>query len=248
MRSGVALAPGGDYVYLVGEPGNEDPAMSEERPGILAGMKEKLIATKEKWAREGRLLTGKSADPVRQRLPPGQREVKDWPVLDLGIHPMLPPSRWRLDVDGLVEHPMSWTWDDFSALPRTRAVSDIHCVTAWSRFDNRWEGVAARDLLALVGVKPEARHVVFHSFDGYTTNVPLADFAAPDVLLADRWEGEALTREHGGPVRVVIPKLYFWKSAKWLKRIELVAADRPGFWEERGYHNYGDPWQEERYS
>ena len=221
--------------------------MGEEKPGLLAGIKEKLVASKERWAREGRLLTGKGGDPSHPRLPPGQREVKDWPVLDLGIHPMLPPARWRLALDGLVEKPMAWEWDEFAALPRVRLTSDIHCVTAWSRYDNRWEGVSARHLLALVRPKPEARHVIFTSFDGYTTNVALAEFAGEDVLLASHWEGEPISREHGGPLRVVVPRLYFWKSAKWLKRIELSAEDRPGFWEVRGYHNHGDPWREERY-
>ena len=221
--------------------------MRAEKPGLLAGIRQKLVASKEKWAREGRLLTGKAGDRARDRLPPGQREVKNWPVLDLGIQPMLPPSRWRLGIDGLVENPIAWDMDDFMAQPRFRATSDIHCVTAWSRFNNRWEGVSAKHILALVKPKPEAKHVIFHSYDGYTTNIPLADFAGEDVLLAHSWEGEPIPREHGGPVRVVVPRLYFWKSAKWLKRVELVAEDRPGFWEVRGYHNYGDPWKEERY-
>jgi DMSO/TMAO reductase YedYZ molybdopterin-dependent catalytic subunit len=221
--------------------------MGDEKAGLLAGIRRKLVESKERWAREGRLLTGRSGDPRRERLPPGQREVTDWPVLDLGIQPMLPPSRWRLTVDGLVENPLHWELDDFAAQQRVRVTSDIHCVTAWSRFGNRWEGVATRHHLALARPKPETRHVLLHSFDGYTTNVPLAEFAAPDALLADRWDGEPIAREHGGPVRAVIPRLYFWKSAKWLKRIELLAEDRPGFWETRGYHNHGDPWKEERY-
>ncbi|MFI4989219.1 MAG: sulfite oxidase-like oxidoreductase [Alphaproteobacteria bacterium] len=221
--------------------------MGEEKPGMLAGIKAKLVASKEKWAREGRLLTGKGGDPSHARLPPGQRQVKDWPVLDLGIQPMLPPSRWRLVIDGLVEHPVSWDWDAFAAEPQVRSTSDIHCVTAWSRYDNRWEGVSSAHILALVRPKPEVRHVIFHGFDGYTTNLPLDVFAGGDVLLAARWEGEPISREHGGPVRAVVPKLYFWKSAKWLKRIEFSAEDKPGFWEVRGYHNHGDPWQEERY-
>ena len=125
--------------------------------------------------------------------------------------------------------------------------TDIHCVTAWSRYDNRWEGVSARDLIALVKPKASAEHVIFHSYDTYKTNVPLADFAAGDVLLAWSWNGEPISREHGGPLRVVIPKLYFWKSAKWIKRIEFSRMDKPGFWEVRGYHNYGDPCREQRY-
>ena len=221
---------------------------NEHKSGLVRGIKEKLVATKEKWAREGRLLTGKAAGPRRERLPPGQREVKNWPVLDLGIQPMLPPSRWKLDIDGLVEENVHWNLDDFLAQPRIRSKSDIHCVTAWSRYDNRWEGVATRHIIALVRPKPEAKHVIFHSFDGYTTNIPLADFAVENALLADRWEGEPITREHGGPVRIVVPHLYFWKSAKWLKRIEFTAEDRPVFWEVSGYHNYGAPWKEESYS
>jgi len=218
------------------------------KPGLLTGIKEKLVASKEKWAREGRLITGRSSEVQRERLPPGQREVKNWPVLDLGIQPMLPPSRWRLDVDGQVDNPVHWTLDDFLAQPRLGSQSDIHCVTAWSRYDNHWQGVAARHVIALVKPKPEAKHIIFHAFDGYTTNIPLADFAVENALLADRWEGEPISREHGGPVRVVVPHLYFWKSAKWVKRIEFTAEDRPGFWEVRGYHNDGDPWKEERYS
>jgi DMSO/TMAO reductase YedYZ molybdopterin-dependent catalytic subunit len=133
------------------------------------------------------------------------------------------------------------------ALPQADSVSDIHCVTQWSRYDNAWRGVAARTLLAMVEPLPAARHVMLHGFDGYETNIRLDQFDAPDVLLAHAWQGEALTRAHGGPVRVVIPRLYFWKSAKWIRRIEIMAADRPGFWERNGYHNNADPWTEERY-
>ena len=133
------------------------------------------------------------------------------------------------------------------ALPQSTDRSDIHCVTTWSRFDNDWAGVPFVDLQALARPLPEAQHVIFHSYDTYTTNVPLADFAAEDVMLAWSWNGEAISREHGGPLRVVIPKLYFWKSAKWIKRVEFSVLDKPGFWEVRGYHNYGDPWLEQRY-
>ncbi len=214
---------------------------------LLGKVRQKLVETKQKWAGEGRLLTGETADPKTRRLPPGQREVKNWPVLDLGIQPDVPPEKWQLTVDGLVENPVTWSWADFIAQPQVTRTSDIHCVTAWSRFDNHWEGVATRHLLDVVRPKPEARFVIQHSYDGYTTNVPLEAFAGEDVLLACRWEGKPITREHGGPVRLVLPKLYFWKSAKWLARLEFVAQDRPGFWEVRGYHNYGDPWREERY-
>ena len=211
-------------------------------------IKDKLIASKEKWARDGRLLTGKSDEAHANRLPPGQREVTHWPVLDLGLQPDVPKAEWRLIVDGLVENPVTLSFDALLQLPQTESVSDIHCVTQWSRYDNHWKGVASRDLLALVRPKAEARHVIFHSHDGYTTNVAFEVFAADDVMIVHTWEGEALTREHGGPVRIVIPRFYFWKSAKWVKRIEFSRDDKPGFWEVRGYHNQGDPWTEERYS
>ena len=212
------------------------------------GAREKLIQRKQEWAGQGRLLNGHAADPAAQRLPPGQRLVTSWPVLDLGAQPKIDLQRWRLVVDGLVENPVTLDWDGFNRLPQSELTSDIHCVTAWSRYDNRWRGVRVADLLEHVRPKPEAKFVLLQSFDTYTTNLPLAEFAAHDALLATHWEGEPLTVEHGGPVRVVVPKLYFWKSAKWVKRIQFAAQDQPGFWEVRGYHNHGDPWTEERYS
>lgn len=211
------------------------------------GKRQKLIQRKQEWAAEGRLLTGRSSSREVDRLPPGQRLVQNWPVLDLGVHPNIPRDKWRLMVGGLVAQPLRLDWAGFRALPQSDSMSDIHCVTSWSRYDNRWRGVLARDLIAAVKPLPEAQHVVLTSYDTYTTNVPLAEFADADVLLATHWEGQELSREHGGPLRVIVPKLYFWKSAKWLKRIDFVAADKPGFWETRGYHNHGDPWTEERY-
>jgi DMSO/TMAO reductase YedYZ molybdopterin-dependent catalytic subunit len=211
------------------------------------GINDKLIAAKQRWAAEGRLLTGRPSRREEDRLPPGQRKTTNWPVLDLGAKPNIPLDRWRLQVDGLVEQPVRLDWATFRALPQTDFESDIHCVTSWSRFDNRWRGVAVRDLLARVLPKPEARFVTLHSFDTYTTNLPLEMFAAEDALLATHWDGAPLSLEHGGPMRAVVPQLYFWKSAKWVKRIEFQEADRPGFWEERGYHNHGDPWREQRY-
>ncbi|MCK0198601.1 sulfite oxidase-like oxidoreductase [Ancylobacter sp. 6x-1] len=208
----------------------------------------KLTATKQRWAREGKFLTGRVTRPEAERLPPGQHLVRDWPVLDLGLQPQIAPAQWRLDVTGLVENPVSWSWRDFLDQRQSRMVTDIHCVTTWSLYDNDWEGVAVRDLLDIVGPKPQASHVTLSSYDGYTTNVALEDFAAEDALLVHAWQGTPLTREHGGPVRVVIPHLYFWKSAKWVKQIDFMAADRRGFWEMRGYHNHADPWREERYS
>lgn len=223
--------------------------MSDETEGSApSALPTKLTRTKERWAEEGKFLTGRVARPDSDRLPPGQHLVKDWPVLDLGLQPMLPPSRWRLDVDGLVENPIHWDLDAFKAAPQSVEVTDIHCVTTWSRYDNRWEGVRTRDLMDLVRPRAEAHFVLLYSYDGYTTNLPLEDFAAPDAMLVHSWEGEPLTRAHGGPVRLVVPHLYFWKSAKWLKRIEFLPADKLGFWEERGYHKRGDPWTEQRYS
>jgi DMSO/TMAO reductase YedYZ molybdopterin-dependent catalytic subunit len=208
----------------------------------------KLTRTKEKWAREGRFLTGKVIRPEDQRLPPGQHLTKDWPVLDLGVTPPVSRERWRLDVYGAVESPVFWTFDEFIAQKQDRFTSDIHCVTTWSRYDNEWDGLATRELLATCQPREDARFVVLHSYDGYTTNLALEDFAAEDALLAHSWSGQPLTEEHGGPVRLVVPHLYFWKSAKWLQAIEFLTEDAPGFWEVRGYHNRGDPWAEQRYS
>lgn len=208
----------------------------------------KLTRTKEKWAREGRFLTGKITRPEDQRLPPGQHLTKDWPVLDLGVLPPISRERWRLDVYGAVEHPVFWSFAEFAAQKQEQFTSDIHCVTTWSRYDNLWEGLATRELLAACQPREDARFVTLHSYDGYTTNLSLEDFAAEDALLAHSWSGQPLTEEHGGPVRLVVPHLYFWKSAKWLQAIEFLTDDAPGFWEVRGYHNRGDPWAEQRYS
>ena len=219
-------------------------------PGQRTGpFREKLIRRKQEWAAQGRLLTGRTARPETERLPPGQREVKTWPVLDLGAQPNIDLKLWRLTIDGLVENPVTLDWQAFQdLLPHAESTSDIHCVTAWSRYDNRWRGVLVADLLDLVRPRAEARFVLFQSYDTYTTNLPLEEFAVPDALLATHWEGEPLTVEHGGPLRIVVPQLYFWKSAKWVKRITFAAEDQPGFWEVRGYHNRGDPWAEQRYS
>jgi DMSO/TMAO reductase YedYZ molybdopterin-dependent catalytic subunit len=208
----------------------------------------KLTRTKQQWAREGRFLTGKAVRPEDQRLPPGQHLTKDWPVLDLGVVPPVSRERWRLDVYGAVENPVFWTFAEFAAQKQVQFISDIHCVTTWSRYDNQWEGLATRELLAACQPREDARFVVLHSSDGYTTNLALGDFAAEDALLAHSWSGEPLSDEHGGPVRLVVPHLYFWKSAKWLQAIEFLTEDAPGFWEVRGYHNRGDPWAEQRYS
>jgi DMSO/TMAO reductase YedYZ molybdopterin-dependent catalytic subunit len=216
-------------------------------PILDGALKEKLIAAKQRWAKEGRLLTG-NADPTHsKRLPPGQRQVTDWPVLDLGTVPRLDMDNWSLAVEGAVEQPLRWTWADYMAQPQIALTVDMHCVTAWSRFDNGFVGVPALHLLDLVRPLPSARYLMLHSYDGYTTNLPLADFADDDVLLAHTWEGKPITRDHGGPMRLILPKLYLWKSAKWLRRITVMEGDAPGYWEQRGYHMRGDPWREERY-
>ncbi len=209
---------------------------------------EKLVKSKQKWAAEGRLLTGKTTRPDEERLPPGQKLVTNWPVLDLGIQPDVSKSVWILSMDGLIDNPVQWTWDDFLAQPPFEDVSDIHCVTQWSRYDNRWNGVSTRHILDVVQPHAAANHVILHSYDDYTTNVTLEHFADADCLLAHSHDGQPISREHGGPARLIIPKFYFWKSAKWIKRIQFVDRDAPGFWEVRGYHNVGDPWSEERYS
>lgn len=215
---------------------------------VIPAARAKLVAAKTAWAREGRAPAGrKSGEPAARRLPPGQHLVRDWPVLDLGTHPNLNPKDWRLTVDGLVMAPVTFSLADLAAIPPFESTSDIHCVTAWSRLDNRWKGVSARDLIAEVRPKDEARFVIVKGYDGYTTNLPVDWLHEPDSLLATHWEGAPLGREHGGPVRLVVPGLYFWKSAKWVRSIRFVRQDVKGFWEARGYHDVGDPWKEQRY-
>ena len=182
------------------------------------------------------------------RLPPGQVQTQKWPVLHYGSVPRIDLTTWELRVDGLVEHPQRWTWTDFQALPRVQVHSDIHCVTRWSRFDNTWEGVPIKEVLRRAAPKSSARFAVIHAEQGFTTNLPLTELDQDDVLLADKHDGEPLTPDHGWPLRLVVPRRYFWKSAKWITRIQLVERDEPGFWERNGYHNAADPWHEERFS
>ena len=221
----------------------DDPASDAPLPDDS-----KLTRSKQRWAQEGRFLTGRITRPDAERLQPGQHLVQDWPVLDLGVHPTVSQDRWRLHLYGAVQRPATWDWKRFMARPQSTLTSDIHCVTTWSRYDNGWAGVTTRDLLEEIRPLPTARFVVLHAHDGYTTNLALEDFAAADALVAHSWQGDPLTPEHGGPARLVVPHLYFWKSAKWLERIEFRTEDAPGFWEVRGYHNRADPWREERYS
>ena len=182
------------------------------------------------------------------RLPPGQVLTQKWPVLTYGEVPRADLQTWSFHCYGLVDEEVSWTWKEFLELPRVQVTSDIHCVTRWSRFDNRWEGVAVREILRRVRVKPEAVAVMAHTQEGYTTNIPLADLDAEDALLAIKHDGQDLPPEHGGPCRLVVPKLYFWKSAKWVRSFEFLDLNAPGFWEENGYHMHADPWKDERYS
>lgn len=187
------------------------------------------------------------------RLPPGQSLTLKWPVLHSGAVPEFDPRTWDFRAGGLVDAPMDLSWQGFSALPRVEVVSDFHCVTRWSRFDNRWGGVAFRELLARVRPKPEARYVmvlghVGETRYGYQTNVPLADLDRPDVLFATHHDGELLEPDHGFPLRLVVPHLYAWKSAKWVRGLIFMAEDKPGYWEKAGYHMYGDPFREQRFS
>lgn len=206
---------------------------------------EKLIAGKTRLAQRGQ--RGTPPPPATDRLPPGQHEVKHWPVLDLGVQPDIPPDQWSLNIAGWVENPVRLTWADFLALPQIERTTDFHCVTTWSRFDNHWKGVAFSALCDLVRPKANATHVYFTGYDNYSTNLPLP-LARADALLVHEWEGRPLPREHGGPVRVVVSQVYAWKGAKWVKDILFLPHDRLGFWELRGYSNTADPWTDDRYS
>jgi DMSO/TMAO reductase YedYZ molybdopterin-dependent catalytic subunit len=189
------------------------------------------------------------------RLPVGQHEVRNWPVLDLGDVPNVSPGDWRLELGGLVDNAVTLTWDEFQALPQVEDVSDFHCVTTWSRYDNHWKGVRFRTLAELAVPKDDAQFVLCTGYDHmpgtkipYTTNLPLARAVEDDVLLVHTWEGRPLPVEHGGPVRMITPKLYAWKGTKWIRKIEFLARDQRGFWEVRGYSNTAEPWFNDRYS
>jgi DMSO/TMAO reductase YedYZ molybdopterin-dependent catalytic subunit len=182
------------------------------------------------------------------RLPPGQKLTDGWPVLHYGNIPTVDLATWKFSVVGLVEEDTHFTWDEFLALPQSTLRSDIHCVTHWSKFDNDWTGVRFTDLMQRMQVKPSAKYVMVHCYGGYTTNIALQELLDDDVLLAHQHDGEPLSMEHGWPLRLVIPKLYFWKSAKWVRGLVFMDSDKPGFWEMYGYHIHGNPWKEERYS
>jgi DMSO/TMAO reductase YedYZ molybdopterin-dependent catalytic subunit len=182
------------------------------------------------------------------RLPPGQRLTEGWPVLQYGSVPKVDLSSWTFRCIGLVEEELSLSWEEFMNLPQTTVHCDIHCVTHWSKLDNDFTGVAVAEILSRTKPKPEAQFVMVHALGDYTTNLSLQDISGPDCLLAHSHNGEPLTPQHGWPVRLLVPKLYLWKSAKWLRGFEFIGKDRPGFWETYGYHMHGDPWKEERYS
>lgn len=205
----------------------------------------KLIEGKIALAKQGNKPSKASPD---ERIPAGQKLVTNFPVLDLGIRPDVSTANWTLRVYGLVENELNLDWAAFRKLPQIKDTSDFHCVTRWSMLDVEWEGVKAQDLLMLAVPLETAHFVTLHSYDGYTTNISLEALLDDDVMIAHSALGKPLEHEHGGPVRLVVPKRYAWKSAKWLKAIELHAEDRLGFWEERGYHNIADPWKEERFS
>lgn len=185
-----------------------------------------------------------SSDTFRgNRIPPGQSRTRKWPVLHATVVPTVTLENWSLEIAGLVDRPLSFTWEEYLQLPRVTVFADFHCVTRWSRLGNYWEGVSIHEIVKRAGVQPAAKYVVATGYDaGWTTNLPLEDALAEDVLLADTHDGEPIDPDHGGPVRLMVPLLYAWKSAKWLKKIEFVASDQPGYWEQGGYHNHGDPW------
>ena len=189
--------------------------------------------------------TRRAADP---RLPPGQYDVgSDWPVLTAEVTPRIVPERWTITVDGLVDTPTTWTWAQVHQLPPSVYEGDIHCVTTWSKLGTSFGGVSVDTLLEAAGPAPEAGFIMATSSTGYTTNLPLADVTGGKAWVVWTHEGRPLTTEHGGPVRLLVPHLYFWKSAKWISRITLTDHDEPGFWERNGYHDRGDPWREQRY-
>ena len=185
---------------------------------------------------------------LARRVPPGQVLTEKWPVLTYGVTPRFDPARWSFRCFGMVEEEVAWTWDQLRALPRAEVRCDIHCVTRWSRLDNRFEGVQIREIMKRVRLRPGARFVRVHADPDYTTNLSLEELVDDDVMLAWAHDGQPLSPEHGGPLRLVVPKRYFWKSAKWLRAFEFLDVNAPGFWEANGYHMHADPWKEERYA
>ncbi|GGF13055.1 sulfite oxidase-like oxidoreductase [Hymenobacter cavernae] len=189
----------------------------------------------------------KRESTASDRIPPGQYETPDFPVLSAGPTPRIALANWTFKMEGLIEEPVQWTWEQFNALPQQSFTTDIHCVTKWSKLDTKWEGVSFDTLLEHVKLLPEVSHIMAYSYGGYTTNVPLEGLRNSKGFIGLRYDGKPLTPEHGGPARLVVPHLYFWKSAKWVNRLRFMEEDEPGFWERGGYSMYGDPWKEQRY-
>jgi DMSO/TMAO reductase YedYZ molybdopterin-dependent catalytic subunit len=192
-------------------------------------------------------FTGARADDRRDRVPPGQHVVESFPVLSAGPAPRITTEAWKFTLKVGSRPVKTWSWSEFGALPQTRMIRDIHCVTTWSKLDTSWEGVLVDDILASAGLEAPTEFVLAHSFDGYSTNVPLADLTGGKAMVALRYDGQLLERDHGGPARLLVPHLYFWKSAKWVNGLQFAEQNVDGFWELRGYHSYGDPWREQRY-
>jgi DMSO/TMAO reductase YedYZ molybdopterin-dependent catalytic subunit len=182
------------------------------------------------------------------RIPPGQYVTRDFPVLSAGPTPRIRLEEWTFTLEGLVREPITWSWEQFQSLPRRTWTVDISCVTKWTKFDTKWEGVSIDTLFEQVELDPRAGFLMAHSYGGYTTNLPLPDVVNGQAFIADTYDGKPLQPEHGGPARLVVPHLYFWKSAKWVRGLQLMENDRPGFWESLGYHIRGDPWKEQRYT
>ncbi|HLG20530.1 MAG TPA: molybdopterin-dependent oxidoreductase [Bdellovibrionota bacterium] len=190
----------------------------------------------------------KVPDHLKKRLPPGQTYSEKWPVLHEGSPLEFDPKKWRLKVHGPVENPRNVSWEEFLAWPRTETMSDFHCVTRWSNFDNRWRGTPFTEFAKIIRPNPDAKFVRFADHQGYDTSLPREACARVGVLLATHWNGKPLEPDHGGPMRLIVPKLYGWKSCKWVVEIEFLPKDKLGYWEIRGYHNDADSWKEERFS
>ena len=212
----------------------KDPKLQGEAPPAPQEQKEGVII---------------SPDTTREnRIPPRQARTKKWPVLDASGPPQIALSEWRFTIRGLVDNPIEWRWEEWQQLPKTKVFADMHCVTRWSRLGNLWEGVATAEVLKHAGVQANARYVMVYGYDrNWSTNMPLEEFLKEDCLFAAKHDGEPIDLDHGGPLRLVIPRLYAWKSAKWVRGIELTENDSPGFWERGGYHMHGDPWKEQRF-
>lgn len=238
----------GDWVSgLAWKQEDDELPMTEDEIRALIVDESKLVRAKRKFIQAERFMKQGHPERSTDRLPPGQTLTEGFPILDLGVRPEVPVEAWRLTLDGEVARPQAINWAQLTALPQVNMTVDIHCVTAWSRFDNRWDGVSISTILDLCQPLPSAKAVMIEGYDGYKTNLQLKDFSDPKGMIATAWQGKPLTREHGAPARFVLPHLYFWKSAKWIKRITFLKQEQRGFWEAGGYHVRGDPWLQQRY-